>query len=441
MAMGAFLGIRRLTVVLFLIVTPFILPAPSLAQEASADTQEDRGETLRVFLDCGRCDFDYLRREITWVDYVRDRMDADVHVLVTTRSSASGTEYELAFIGYGDFEGVDNKYVYFASRTDTDDEIRRAYGQIIRIGLLPYIIDTPLMEKINIDYEEARRERRAMAQPEDDPWNFWVFRASARFRGSGEERRTSKNINGSFSANRTTEAWKTRLSANFRHDERFYEYSDGSTTTDVTRSHSLFGQVVKSLGDHWGASIKGEGTHSTYLNQDLALTAAPGIEFNIYPYPESSRRQLIFRYEIGATRVKYGEVTIFDKTEEFLMDQTFVANYDVNQPWGEAEISFEIANYLHDFSKYHIALYGDLEFRITRGLSIDISGSWSQVRDQIYIPKRELTDEEVLLERRALETDYRYRFSIGLSYTFGSIFNNVVNPRFGGGRGGYGRYY
>jgi hypothetical protein len=101
----------------------------------------------------------------------------------------------------------------------------------------------------------------------------------------------------------------------------------------------------------------------------------------------------------------------------------------------------EVANYLHDFSKYHIALYGDLEFRITRGLSIDVSGSWSQVRDQIYIPKRELTDEEVLLERRALETDYRYRFSIGLTYTFGSIFNNVVNPRFGGRRGGYGRRY
>jgi hypothetical protein len=375
------------------------------------------------------------------VNYVRDRRDADVHVLVTTRSSASGTEYELAFIGYKDFEGVDNKYVYFASRTDTDDEIRRAYAQIIRIGLLPYIIGTPLMDQIDVDYEEEKPELRAMAQPEDDPWNFWVFRASTRFRGGGEERSTDKNVFGSFSANRTTEEWKIRLSANFRYDEEFYEYSDGETTTSVTRNHSLFGQVVKSLGEHWGASIIGQATHSTYLNQDLALTAAPGIEFNIYPYHESSRRQLIFRYEIGWTKVNYEEITIFDKTEEFLMDQIFLVNYDVNQPWGESEISLEVANYLHDFSKYHIVLYGDLEFRITRGLSIDVSGSLSQVRDQLYLSKRELTDEEVLLERRALETNYRYRFSIGLSYTFGSIFNNVVNPRFGGERGGFRRRF
>jgi hypothetical protein len=45
--------------------------------------------------------------------------------------------------------------------------------------------------------------------------------------------------------------------------------------------------------------------------------------------------------------------------------------------------------------------------------------------------------EEVLLQRRQLETGYSYFFSVGLSYTFGSIFTNVVNPRFGsqGGAG------
>ena len=80
---------------------------------------------------------------------------------------------------------------------------------------------------------------------------------------------------------------------------------------------------------------------------------------------------------------------------------------------------------------------GDLEFRITRGLSIDTNGSISQVRDQLYIPARDLTDEEVLLQRRALETNYRWSFSFGITYQFGSIYNNVVNPRFGGGRGGF----
>ena len=36
------------------------------------------------------------------------------------------------------------------------------------------------------------------------------------------------------------------------------------------------------------------------------------------------------------------------------------------------------------------------------------------------------------------ETIFDYEFSLGFSYTFGSIFNNIVNPRFQGrGFGGF----
>jgi hypothetical protein len=44
----------------------------------------------------------------------------------------------------------------------------------------------------------------------------------------------------------------------------------------------------------------------------------------------------------------------------------------------------------------------------------------------------------VLTQQRQLQTGYRYFTNFGISYRFGSIFNNVVNPRFGpdGGGGG-----
>ena len=445
----------------------FALPAPSAAQEAypSPAQQEDQEPAqdptpeqtqdpapqqvtgaLRVFLDCDRCDFDYLRREITWVNWVRYREDSQVHLLVTRRSAGAGTEYELSFIGREEFEATDFTHQYFASQTNTDDETREGYAQVIRIGLLQYTIGTPQMEQIEIrEPQRPSGPQEApsgfMAQPTDDPWNFWVFRASASFRGSGEDRRNDKTVNGSFSANRTTEQWKIRTGLNLRYRDQFFEYSDGTTTTDITEDYGVTGQVVKSLGPHWGASIKGEGTHSTYLNQDLRIAAAPGVEFNIYPYSESSRRQWILRYEIGFSQVKYEEITLYDKLEEFLIDQTFVTNWTLKQPWGESEIAVEVANYLQDFSKYHVIVSGDLEFRITRGLSIDTNGSISQVRDQLYIPARDLTDEEVLLRRRALETNYRWSFSFGITYQFGSIYNNVVNPRFSGGRGGFRRRY
>ncbi|MFO7924858.1 MAG: hypothetical protein R6U58_14325 [Bacteroidales bacterium] len=35
-----------------------------------------------------------------------------------------------------------------------------------------------------------------------------------------------------------------------------------------------------------------------------------------------------------------------------------------------------------------------------------------------------------------LETQYMYFSSFGLTYTFGSIYSNVVNPRFGSSGGG-----
>jgi len=423
------------------------LAAPAnRAASAAQDSEQTANGALRVFLDCGRCDFDYLRREITWVNWVRAREDSQVHLLITTRSAGSGTEYELSFIGREDSEGTDHTHLYFASQTNTDDETREGYAQVIRIGLLQYTVGTAQMEQIQIRAPQRPSDPRQapaglVAQPTDDPWNFWVFRAGASFRGSGEDRRNDKTFNGDFSANRTTEQWKIRTGLNLRYTDRFFEYSDGSSTTDITEDYGLTGQVVKSLGPHWGASIKGEGTHSTYLNQDLSLAAAPGVEFNIYPYAESSRRQWILRYEIGLSQVKYEEITIYDKLEEFVVDQTFITNWTLNQPWGESEIAVEVANYLDDFSKYHVIVSGDLEFRITRGLSIDTNGSISQVRDQLYIPKRDLTDEEVLLRLRALETNYRWSFSFGVTYQFGSIYNNVVNPRFGGGRGGFRRRF
>lgn len=55
------------------------------------------------------------------------------------------------------------------------------------------------------------------------------------------------------------------------------------------------------------------------------------------------------------------------------------------------------------------------------------------VRDQLSLSNEGATEEEVLLHRKEIATDYDYRFSIGFRYTFGSIYSNVVNPRFGTG--------
>ncbi len=63
-------------------------------------------------------------------------------------------------------------------------------------------------------------------------------------------------------------------------------------------------------------------------------------------------------------------------------------------------------------------------------MQFNLFGSIARIKDQIFLPKEGATDEEILVRRRALGTDYRYFMNVSLSYTFGSIFNNIVNPRF-----------
>jgi hypothetical protein len=77
-----------------------------------------------------------------------------------------------------------------------------------------------------------------------------------------------------------------------------------------------------------------------------------------------------------------------------------------------------------------------------KGLTFDIDGNYSITHDQLSLPKGDATLEEILLHRRELASDYDYFIRVGLDYSFGSIFSNVVNPRFGQRtrHGRYGRY-
>jgi hypothetical protein len=432
--------IAILPVILFLFA-PTALEAQPAAAAQGAEDGDVRG--IRVFLDCEfGCDFDYLRREVTFVNYVRDRADADVHVLVTRRQSGGGSEWTFNFIGAGDFyEGRDITLEYFSSATDTQDEVREGYTRVMRAGLLNYAIDSPLGPDIDVRFTPTAGTTGGMATREDDPWNFWVFRAEMSVDVREQQRTKERNFQGSFSADRTTEQWKIRTQVDAGYNEDEFELNDGGVLVSDSRDWELSGQVVRSLGPHWGASIRAAGEASTFRNENRVISAAPGIEYSVFPYDDSSRRALTLTYEVGYSDVEYEEETLFDVIEETLVDHQVVGRYSVTQPWGNAFASASVSQFLNETSQYRAELNGQLEFRITRGLSVNVRGEYSLVRDQRFIPKADISDEEVLLRRRALATDFEHRISVGFSYTFGSIFNNVVNPRFGGGRRGGGNFF
>ncbi|MFW6206979.1 MAG: hypothetical protein ACOC5J_03500, partial [Gemmatimonadota bacterium] len=264
--------------------------------------------------------------------------------------------------------------------------------------------------------------------PEDDPWNFWVFsvRLGGFFRGESSTR--SNRVNGNISANRTTEEWKVRTSIGGSWSEDEFDVGEETVRSDSRNLNSSL-TVVKSLGDRWSAGIRGSAASSTFRNQNLAVSAAPAVEWSFFPYEESSQRQLTLQYRMGPSYFDYEERTIFDQTRETRFDQTLTLSLGLRQPWGSVSTSLEGANFLDDFQQNHLSLSGNADFRLFRGFSLDVFGSYSRIRDRIFIAAEGATEEEVLLRRRQLDTQFSYFVNIGFRYTFGSIYNNVVNPR------------
>ncbi|MFO7767571.1 MAG: hypothetical protein R6W82_01210 [bacterium] len=408
-----------------------VLAALPARAQIQAGAGEEVPETVKVFLDCKirGCDFDYVRTEVKFVDWVRDRWDADVYVLLTSQSAGGGGQaYTFDFLGQGRFEGVDDTLMYVSGRDDTEDEVRTELVRVLKLGLVPYALRTQAGEKLSVGVK-GERTTRPQRTLEEDPWDYWVF--STRLNGtlSGEESRSQSETSGSFSARRVTDAWKTSLWLNGNYSETRVELSDGADRKYHT--HRLNGNltVVKSLDGHYAAGIRASTSSSTNVNQDYSLRFAPAFEYSFFPYSEFTRRQLVVQYSLGAQYFNYTEETIFGVKEETRYNHELSLGYEMKQPWGSARTTLESSHYFEDINQYRLALSTNWDIRIFRGFSLNLNGSISKIHDQLYIPARDASDDEILLRIRRLQTGYDYRLRIGFSYTFGSIYNTVVNPR------------
>ena len=407
---------------------------------ASAQEQNGGGEhadrLLRVFFDCERCDFDHFRREVSFVDYVRDRADADLHVLVTSEGTGGGgAAYDVFFMGRGGRADQQDTMRFVARESDTDDEVREGLTRAFKLGLVPYVSGTAAGPLLDLRYTAPPSGAAQQLAAVDDPWNLWVFRTSVGTEWEVESRRSSRSFDGSLSASRTTEDLKIDLNSYGRWERDRFEFSDGSMLTSTSRNISHEGLIVWSLGPRWSAGVRASALTSTRVNQDLAIRAAPAVQYSLFPYAESTRRQITVLYSLGLASFDYEEITLFDRTGETHAEQRLELAAQFRQPWGEINSVLEASTFLHDPALHRIDLFGRVEYRLARGLNLSVSGGVARVKDQLYVPREDIADEDVLLQRRQLGTDFEFEFEVGFSFTFGSVTNNVVNPRMGGRRG------
>jgi len=399
---------------------------PGFSQAKPDSLQALKQAAPKVYIDCETCDQDFIKTEVTFVNYVRDRNEAQVHILITTQpTAAGGIEHTLTLIGRQEYSGLSDTLKFVSKPTATDDEIRRGLVRMLKIGLMRYISRTPITDHITISFAKPVQPTAVV-----DRWHSWVFSISTDGYFNGEKSQDYFSLYGTLAADRITPQWKTDLSIYGSYLESHYEIAD-QTVSSLSKSRGCTARFVKSLNDHWSAGLSGSAYSATYTNIKYSGGITPAIEYDIFPYSQATRRQLRLEYRAGVRYNRYNEETIFDKTAETLTHEALSVTVEAREPWGSTSTSLVGSHYFHDFSKNQLYLVSDLSLRLFKGFSLHLYGQGSLIHDQISLAKGGATPEDILLQRKQLATQYSYYGTLGLKYSFGSIFSNVVNPRFG----------
>ena len=399
-----------------------ILLSPVFSQEITSKSDTLRKDALNVYMDAN----DFIKKEIPFINYVRDVRVADVYIISTEENTGSGGSVTTFFIiGQGKYKGMADTLRCPFSPDETSDIQRAKEVKILKLGLMRYVARTPLAQFMNIKFSEPLSQIIS-----SDKWNSWVYSASMHTYMQGQQTYNYSYLNGTISANRITEESKfeSSFSADMQRNKTVYL---DTVYRSSSRDEHLFITYVKSFTDHWSAGGTSNVQTSSYSNFDLSMRIMPGIEYDIFPYSESTRRQLRLMYKAGVEINKYTEKTIRNKFEETLPRQSMTAALSVIQKWGSVSSTLTWSNYFFDWTYHNLRLYTDANLRLIKGLSFTISGSIALVNDQVSLPMGEANLEDILLQRKMQQTDYSYYTSLGFTYTFGSIYNNVVNPRFG----------
>lgn len=412
------------------VISAVLLPPGAAAQPGQAPP----AAPVRLLIDCSNapCDDEFFRTEITFVDHVRQRQDADVHLLITSEQTGQGgREITFSFFGQGRFMGRNHVLRDTFLVADSADTIRREMVRVMSLGLVPYVLESPASESLTVS---TRQQSGALTPLEPyDPWNRWTFRLSVQGNAGGEQSNTFSFINSSVSANRTTADLKLNVSSFFSYRQNTFDLPDGRTFLSPNREYGVNGLVARSLSGQWSAGTRAQYYASTFSNQAASWYVAPAIEYDIFPYAESTRRLLTLQYAVGVRGFEYEQETIYRKLEETRAAHSFEVSIAARQRWGTLNGSFEAVSFVPELDQNHVSGFGNVNLNLVRGLSLTLNGSVSWIKDQLYLPLEEATTEEILVQQRQLATTYRYQLFFGVSYTFGSIYSSVVNPRFNAG--------
>ncbi|QCW99273.1 DUF481 domain-containing protein [Aggregatimonas sangjinii] len=383
--------------------------------------------SIKLFVECS-CEKSYIQQEIAFLDHVRDQDLANVQLFIYDIANGSGGRtYKMEFSGKGAFANVTKKIDFESNANMTSDEVRKGLVRTIKTGLLKYLVRSNLGNEIEYDIGKAGLKQLQDIDFED-PWNNWIFEVYGQAELDKESSRNSFEYEVGFESDRVTEKIRIRTDLELNQSTSEFVRNEETFTSERFR-YSGDGSVVRSLSDHWSAGIFAGGRHDTFRNLDFRYYVTPAVEYNIFPYREVLRREIVFAYKIGYFHNDYIEPTIFGQSAEGIFNHSLDVQVRFRQPWGNVFSRLRASTFLNDFNKNRTQFFGNVSVRIFKGLAVRFAARMELIRDQINLPGGQASLEDVLLQQKQIATDFEVGFSVGLSYTFGSAYNNIINTR------------
>ena len=386
-------------------------------------------KSLSVFLDCNFCDLNHIRSNVDYIDYVREPELADIHILASRmRSGADAFRYVFDFIGKQDFDGEGHELTFSDEPNSTRQQRAQRITKKIETGLIPFWIRTGMSDFLSLKVKNQEPTEENGLSEAEDPWNSWFFVLE----GGGSARLESRKQNftywGRVRGDKVTEEWRIRNTLYVRQQHQRFENDEEVIISSLERNF-FNSSIVRSINDHFSAGILMAVSESTYGNLDLGTRIAPAFEYSIFPYSEVHRREVTLAYRFNQLYRDYHERTIYNQMEEGLWSQALVFSARFQQPWGSLFTQIEGSHFFRDFNQNRLEMNSRLSLRVTKGLALTLNGDFDIINDQRSLPAGEISFEDLLLSQRQIATNFRLSGSVGLRYTFGSMFNNVVNTR------------
>ena len=388
-------------------------------------SQED---LYNLFIKCDRCDDNFLKNEINYVNHVREQGLADIQLFIyRNRNANNGNRYTLDFIGKNNFSEKKLSLFLDTNPRLTRDNVRNELKRKIDLGLVYFLVDSKISDKINISFDTLINNNESY-ELSSDKWKNWVFQSAGELNFENETSRNESNVRIELDADKVTDKIKLQFDIDFERSNSKYENQDNTFVSKRNRK-SFGAKSVWSINNKWSAGFNAGASGDTYQNIDFRYYIMPAIEYSFFPYYEFVRREMVINYRIGYGYRNYIEETIYNKLEENVYLHQLAFETRFRQPWGEIYTNLRAKSFLHDPSKNSFRLDSWFSIRVFEGLSVRFGGEIELIRDQLSLPKGNASIEDLLLQQQEIATDFRSEFRIAIGYTFGSAFNNYLNSR------------